>query len=1813
MAGSQATAVNQPDILLELDVLFPIPPGIEQIWLLDTLIEILRVGPWLVPLVGGATIPALLATRREQIAQSLPAWKFDIQPDLLTGDFERSGALIGHGLNESSREMQLIRGLYWVALRRWWREGRLDHQSVAAFGAALRACARSIKSTASSALEPVLIALAKANDYAGALAAFELFGQSSHKSLRNAWLRGLRQILTDPAPDEAPPPSPKAPKRSRPRPTPWTRSRGGRQRADRDEVDDDRTTPVRIRLLRRTPMPDQLPDEPPDEFTTPTDLVIVPGLGSGAVPGRYATYQARQAIWGGNPLLLVSHLEVLTPLNYGAALRCLAAQLERVDLPDRLVTGLLVCLVKAITGRTTPGVQVLCRSLQDASSSFMRVDLDRGAITFPPYWHSATHDSESSGEAVGYFQPTPAQADYLEPADGEVELPLPRSVRQALGRHAKLLAAAADVDDLELDAIASEAAATVAAELGFGLSVATLRRSLGTQIAQVSGDVGMAQMVCGDSFGLTSAHQHYSAFRRKDIARAYTQAVCTHFQYPAHSPLPQAGRRVGSQLLVTPAAARALADSSHDGPLPDAGCEALPQWLCDHRRKLDHLARMIIATTGHRPAETLFELTVHDFDLQAGIALYRDKRHDIAHDPRLVVLPTLLCKQIAAYIRHLDHLATTTPHTQDAIQEVLSGQRGLLTDFDSDGNVEPMTLAQLKARSPAPWAILPWNWSRTFIRTRAIEMGASAFAVSCQLGHYDIVGYPYCQQSPTIPLEVARELRPILDRIAAIQGWSVIDDTPALATGAQMAVAYEHLPPLRDWTARAAQVEQAAAQAHRTWERDLRALARQDREAAIEQVLAHPTLTSTGVSTAYRVPHITDMPEPLDELTVHEIRADLVEQAGDDAPTAIALLRALRQILRRATEKTGQPYPQVSVPIVLRRPLDNPFFPGACLALTQLQALREHVAERARIKQPVRTYLLQVARTTEALALFGYIDRADQLLAILDARSKAAPSAKIPDLMLVPLPDHTVVGLRGVAALALAALGQAYPDEPLPSRQDINAAMATIQPAWAIADHATATATPSPDLLDQLCSTVAIANRFELAPAARFAVDPHHGATHADITEQLAFIDGDPVAPLRELTDPAAATQRPQIATPVERTQRSTANRQYLALCRAIPSPHKALHLPLTGVTVAANAINQASTRQSVIAELDAQLAQPTLWPIVRMLTSWIRAEATRHAGSRGALADSTLSTYLTRIGRTLVQTLGDLEFSALDEDALEDAFSFCLDASRDAKHKVAAALLSFHAHCIAHWDLPDLDLGFVYAQLDHGRHAADAALILPVERDAAMARIDQMAWGQTVGFDAARVARLAQAVAYPVAWGGCRINEALGLQARDIGQCPDGAILLRVRSNRRRRLKTLASSRLVRFRSSQTELRHRARVLERVGDIRRQADRRPDSIYLIDDAAPSNISSDGIAYAIRDALAKTTGRATERLHRLRHLIANEWICDVALSHQDRGWVGLRSDPIIDAHALTPRDFAAIAISLGHAHWRTTIQCYLHLPWILQSRSAQYMRDRYFQRRHVAGALGYTPATLDWILREREVDRVTAWFDYFRPGRVQPDPSPLARPDTTDDAEPVPAAQPEHTAEEPPATTPKSMWTAVRLGHLVTLAAKVRDLESAMRSIGAPMEDLDAVISIATRWERKLGLRVLPTHAGGIQRHGCPVRAVRRVHADRDLERMWRDFDDAQEHGDERKQQLIDDFFTWLQPSRHHAITLPRDSADFLAAWLTSLGITSAQIQVSESGGGLVEISVRRSVNLTDHRHRGMGLRRILAVVGMAIELRQHQ
>ena len=1770
----------------EVLALFPAPGPAERVWLVEALLGVREDVAWLQGHFGGE--PDLLPDLLELWRRQVPPEQRQLQRQPLAGDHDAAGIIVGDHKRAQPPGLQVLRGLLWLVLR---QKRRLDQPASSAIhdlAAALRA-ARTPTTPAAEALGSVLPSLGRATSVEQAIDALAPLAATQHQSLSKLWtgwlLPALKALVAE-EPVRRPAPPVEPPRR------PLFRRRRARVPADVEEERLETTDGPQVsRLVRSRPFDGQMPHEPAEEFGDSTYHVTVPGKGEG-LPESLARFYAQRAIWTGNGHLLTNHVDVLLPDVFGLVLRTLVDLLEKTPPAGGAALGALGCLLKALSGRTTAGVQAFRVGVSGQVGPIAggTLDGDAGLMWIPVFWKvNAEEDSadpadEGAHPALGYFRPNLAQRKLLAPVSDRLALPMPKPVRDVFRSHRATLEALATTDAEALDRAMAAVLADIRNEQAVPVSIGGLRRSLGALVTEQCGDPAMAQLICGESLGRTMAPLSYYAPKMKTVAEIYRATLSEHFGASPLWRIPAQATRIGSELLVTLDAAQNLASSSarRASECP-SGPSKQGTLVNAHRRIADHLARMIVGTTGHRPSEALFEITLADVDLDSGAALFRDKRHDLAHDPRLACVPRIVIEQIRAYLRHIHHLRHSIPSLSGELTEVLHGGRPLLFDLNDAGEIVQPTLAQVVARSPEAWSQLPWNWSRTWIRTSAVEGGAPAFLIAAQLGHFDSIGYPYSNQSPTEPLDVVVRTQPWLDKLAKRLGWSVVEsDLSADSSSA----AHIDLPALRDWRPDIARVRETARSAHRQWVQRLKVERHKLRAESLAAALSHPSLIESGLAAAYADPASSVLAEAIETLDVDDIRDDMVVACGDDAIAASARVRALKEVLRRLSKRANVSLPPLPVPIAVRRPLDNPFFQGACLALTQITALRRHVQARSQLRSPRRTFKLQVARTVEALIIFGGVDDVDTVRALLLARSKATPSAKIVDLLLVPVSEGRCVALRGIAALALAALASEFPDEPLPDDAEVEAALLTLLPAWAVGKKS-----PGSGLPARLCSTVAVANRFEYSPAARFALDPEVGSIQASLEEQIAFIDADPVGPLRPTSGnvaPAGANDHVEAADTGTIARQTTARRQYASLTALIPKPGKALTLPLTGITIPATSIQTERTRDQVIAELQEWLAtgpeRGELWPIVRMLGEWVLAEAERRQANGHRLANRTVATYLTRIGSALVRILGELELTQWDERTLEDAYAYALDASKDAKHKVASALLSFHRFCESRFDLPDADLGDVHAALGDSKRRVDAAMILPVERDEALLRLRKQAWEVSAHALDGRRARLAELVGIFVARTGARISEPLGVRVADVGLRPSGDVLAIIRPNRMRQLKTQAGRRSIMFEAAAGE--DQKLIWSWRESVRRHAPPgRAGAAFLTAELDDSRAFGEhGVVSAmIRSELARATGRPSERLHRLRHLRAQEAITAVALSVEDA--CALSLSPFAEDRALQPRDFAATSVPLGHSHWMTTIQWYVHVPCVLQSRAASRLSKDYFGRQAVAGALGYTPAFFDNLLREgATLSQEVAWFNRFRPARVAPQSRELK-------SVPVQSTW---------------QWTARRVASLLTEAGRCKDLESAVRLSGAPLDAVPALTRCAARWERKLGRRLLPEFAEGVQRI-APGKALRRLEGDSAIEVLWDRFDQGDAQSRQVILKVVDAVFAELLPGSGETLSIPRVEAERLKQLLMVEGIPEKDIKTDLDAYDVAKLRVQRVAEPgTEGRTALYGLRRVLAVIGVA-------
>ncbi len=1801
-------------------VWFPVPRVDVALPVFESCQRILQSVPWVSAALDDSARSAVPEIVRQLSTSSLS--RRGMAQDTLTGDFLLAGTLVGREL-QPMRGPEGLRAVLWLCRMRWASSGKPRASAIGVLASAIRDAVK-FRDAASTAKHPVASHFA-ALDTASTLAEFvdaaAVLKTCDHQALSRAWRRHfepeLRGILSDMPVVGAGTAA-----------TPSHGKKGGGSTGIVDEDDDLEAMRTHIRVVQVAPAGylDLAEGEPLAEIQS--SHVITPAMGPENHPDgrRMARYAAVQAIWNQNWLFLTNHPDVLSMANLRVVVRALLQELHHgVDDSD-LALGLGALLLQAMTGRSAARLirlAVVAPSAAEPGIDEWQLRLDESVIRLGIFWHGLRQGR--GDERVSYFMPSPSQAGRLEPVQPTLDLPLDREIVDGF-RHGAWLPRLAKTPVESLDAYLREAVRHLSRRIGFSFHAGQVRRSFAVHVFDHCRDTAMTQLICGDTLGQSIAPLHYYAPRVGSIARVYSETVRAILGISGGSnERVDEGERVGAATLVGYSDARDMVtDLPRLWPTQVVRMMTKGQWAEVHRVMVVRMGCMLLAAVGHRPVDALFRVTLNDVDLEVGAALIRDKVHDQAHDPRLVVLPTCVVDQLRAYLSHLVGMARNQKALASHVNQVRHGSKPLLFEISAHGKPSTLRMARFRRWLPDSWLSIPLNWGRTWIRTRSVEMGLSPEFASMQLGHLEAVGYPFSNGSPTEPLVFVEACRPVFDKVARDQGWRVMRGIPVDHQDPR-----PPLEPLRAW-AKAIEACQRSTDLDAKRERvERRARLNSCRRQAETDVLADPMIAATGIADVYRQTGIRTLKPTLDPEALEQACDRLVDQAGGDDALAVARVDALRRILRTVNRRSDVHYHIPSSRFTFRRRVDNAFLPGMMCAIRQVRALRQWVVELSRqAPGDWRNFGLACARGVLGLTLFGFMDDAGQVLGVLQRRHQLKRSATLDDAILVPWGEatHEVLAVRGLAAIALARLAKKYRNPSIPSRVDINRALIRLLPDWAVSlrarhslEQGAAQGDGSdcavPDVLGFLCQTVSVSNRWELSPAARLVRDPVAGSVPASLDEQLAMLDADPVGSLRRETEASLADRSAQRGL-VQAKSTGNARSQYLALCQVIPQKGADLELPVTGIRIPADQLFNDSTRPKVVAELRQQLATPDPkvmpQPIVMALMTWVVDMLEHGTKERAHPEDSTIYTYLTRIGGSLTWTFGGQSMDDMGDAELEDAYLAAVESSDSMRSQAASAILSFHACCVRYLGFPELDLSEVRLHLRTNQRSVDSELILPLERDAAVRYLEEST-GNPPGeddLDNTRVRRQASAAMALYAYTGARRSEVLGLKFADV-QWADGQLLVRIRANRSRRLKTFSARRSLDTTAIPAHVQKGFTRWEGMDKSRLSTWRRENAYVFspLEDGRKAK-GRGAVADACKVALAQATGRATERLHRLRHLVAFQRVIPLFLASRDLTVLkptALHPDASsVKASIVFPRDLMEAVVPLGHKHWTTTLTCYCHMPWLLRSRRDVWLSDKYLSRRTVAALMGVRLVTVDQILqRAKGAGEAHVWMDHVCKSRVVPD-----RP--TQDVFP-----------KSPGVMRK--WTAGQLLTLLDLTMSTGTLANALAVIGASDEQAAQIEFAFAPFEQHLGRRLI---AGPRQEAlDLPKWKVRRAAAAGKLDALCTFFDDVDSERRDDLMRLSEAVYDWMRPKDQDWIRVPSDVYPNLVDCLQAVEISADAIESMPLPSGIRKVRLHarqrdeagldRKSDLRAARQRRMGsaihlglsLKRVLGVIWVAARL----
>lgn len=869
--------------------------------------------------------------------------------------------------------------------------------------------------------------------------------------------------------------------------------------------------------------------------------------------------------------------------------------------------------------------------------------------------------------------------------------------------------------------------------------------------------------------------------------------------------------------------------------------------------------------------------------------------------------------------------------------------------------------------------------------------------------------------------------------------------------------------------------------------------------------------------------------------------------------------------------------------LIPHRDETSPFFPGMMLARAQVLALRQFYKEsnpKLRSGDPVTDDATHFAWAALGLVLFGFVEEEKEVLGLLRARGSAKRSVSIPDLVLVEWSSdpRRVSGLRGLAAIAITTLAKRRHGRPMPPFQDIDEALAKILPTGLGAGQT--------GVLKKLCETVHVCNRIELSGMARLGLDPENGSVSAAISQQVAWLDRDPVSPAAAPASPP----RPAPVAPLPSHRRGEARIQYRDMLTVFPSGSTTTELPRTGKTI--TAADMVRGRTKIGEELAAWESDPETNEVVAMLAHWSLKMLRDGTVNTRNPALSTVHGYLTSVGSQLVTLSEGCRLSDLDEADLAQLYLDCVEIKPSfARARTAREILNFHAAVADAYQLAPIDESELAAYAPEARRSVDAELITPAQRDWALQTAAAIAdpkfprGGHSL--NETRLYRQMEVLLDLQGSAGTRFGEGAGMHLRDMATHGDG-LVLRVAANRNRPLKTAQSSRTIDL-SFRNMGGARAATLDWIEAERgRLGPKGARHAYL--SCTPGSTKDLSAKPYLRtlvcQTLARATGRPSERDHRLRHCCGTEGVLDVCLSSSDKqslAWLV----PLAQRHSPLsipfPRDLHQQSRVLGQSTPITTIRSYFHMPWALRSRSDEWIATRWLDRHTAATALGVTPFAADRIVqRNKAKEPVVAWLDSMSAPRVIETPQALVRPNGANSVE----------------------LTSNEIGQILGWTSRLRGLEAVGASLGASQSDIAAIRAAAMEYVAKMGRGFLSTE--DIATSKASAKRVRALKGGGYLLKLLAIADGGS--GDALRGdflQVAAAHFAWAKAVNSADVVLPSHEAKLLVKLLGVIGHAERYVQVKpRERANLFEVQV---LDPSGGKYTlGRQLKRLLGVVWVA-------
>lgn len=1013
-------------------------------------------------------------------------------------------------------------------------------------------------------------------------------------------------------------------------------------------------------------------------------------------------------------------------------------------------------------------------------------------------------------------RPPPEDEELFDANTYAIELPLPElllSLLQRLYRWRRVDRLIHWLDGIDPESMIRSFLRSIHELEGRGRpSSAPYRRWFGCQVQEVGGDIAKTMLLAGDNFGRSTAPLYYTSPCAHELLVLYRNALEGFFDMPLFESSNKQ-QRVGPASITKLSVAQAGISqiSKRLNVSPAKAIADRDKALRYHNAFTHYLSHYIAIITSHRPTKALYALTRRQFDLRHHFAVIQDKNSDPEHFTRLVATTPSLSECIANYLAHLHALCSCwgTAESLAMVEDIRHGNAPMLQYLTDNGELRSGTTEDLRSGTAEAWLRLPANWYRPLQSMYLREHGAQPLAVLGHVGHLEAASHPFLSESVLSPLEVVEAVRPSVIGMEKELGFRVI-------SGFGLTRQLVNPPAIHDWQSdlhihevryRAIVKDQAGL---------VRAKLKANRRAAAEWLLEsigaiNPALLK--IVNAIRLRRLNRLASKLDSalvrLTIPD--DDIVKLLAlnetthqNNDPLRIATHNLLCRWLRSAVADAETKVLDIGLINLSPRAELSPLLQHNCTATEQIGALRDWFQNQCHVRGKFPPQLLRVF----ALVLYEGLRDALEILALSTTQEIASAFTGRGSALCSVVPGRRgPVTITGVPALALST--------PLPkgalaqSLGELSRQLADILPAHFVPSDPQTT-------LDYWATTAQIASRIEQAGLFRYAASPE-GILEAPVAQQAAFFikqfPADTPRAAQDTPDNCAVTLDVQGVDPQHAMRDGLVApgvtkpliRRYKRVLLALDDPAQIFSdfkrpLPL-GISPSEQG-NLGSILDALnLCEPDVDSQSPL--DIVSALATFARDLCVNGTRLKSTPAVNTVQTYVSTIGRDLLDVFGDVDLRTLFEEDFEAAYELFKQSSQRQKSGARASMVlaDFHLLLVNSYGLPEVETPWLCGNATNTDQRPAPVLLTEAQYLAARQYlIEQVNMSAKHSFAETTWRRLASAALVALILmrrSGARISEDALSRLADVWRV-DGSIFMVIRPSPFRKLKTAAATRRV-------------------------------------------------------------------------------------------------------------------------------------------------------------------------------------------------------------------------------------------------------------------------------------------------------------------------------------------------------------------------------------------------------------------------------